>query len=66
MTFGPEFIVRDLSQFLTLEPGELILTRGPPAAGLGYRPPRFLAPDDVVELAIDGVGTRRQTRVAAA
>jgi 2,4-diketo-3-deoxy-L-fuconate hydrolase len=65
MIFGPHVIVRYLSQFLTLEPGDLIVTGTPPGVGLGYTPPRFLAPGDVVELAIDGLGTQRQTLVAA-
>jgi 2,4-diketo-3-deoxy-L-fuconate hydrolase len=65
MIFGPQFIVRYLSQFLTLEPGDLIVTGTPPGVGLGYTPPRFLAPGDVVELAIDGLGTQRQTFAAA-
>jgi 2,4-diketo-3-deoxy-L-fuconate hydrolase len=65
MIFDPSFIVRYLSQFLTLEPGDLIVTGTPPGVGLGFTPPRFLAPGDVVELAIDGLGTQRQTLVAA-
>ncbi len=65
MIFGPLFIVRYLSQFLTLEPGDLILTGTPPGVGLGFTPPRFLSPGDVVELAIDGLGSQRQTLVAA-
>jgi 2,4-diketo-3-deoxy-L-fuconate hydrolase len=65
MIFDPSFIVRYLSQFLTLEPGDLIVTGTPPGVGLGFTPPRFLAPGDVVELAIDGLGTQRQTLAAA-
>ncbi len=65
MIFSPLFIVRYLSQFLTLEPGDLVLTGTPPGVGLGFTPPRFLSPGDVVELAIDGLGSQRQTLVAA-
>jgi 2,4-diketo-3-deoxy-L-fuconate hydrolase len=65
MIFGPLFIVRYLSQFLTLEPGDLVLTGTPPGVGLGFTPSRFLAPGDVVDLAIDGLGSQRQTLVAA-
>ncbi|GHF18012.1 fumarylacetoacetate hydrolase family protein [Pseudolysinimonas yzui] len=65
MIFGPLFLVRYLSQFLTLEPGDLVLTGTPPGVGLGFTPPRFLAAGDVVELAIDGLGTQRQTLAAA-
>lgn len=65
MIFDPVFIVRYLSRFLALEPGDLVLTGTPPGVGLGFSPPRFLAPGDVVELAIDGLGAQRQTLVAA-
>jgi 2,4-didehydro-3-deoxy-L-rhamnonate hydrolase len=65
MIFGPLFIVRYLSRFLTLEPGDLIATGTPPGVGAGFTPPRFLAPGDVLELSIDGLGSQRQTLVAA-
>ena len=65
MIFGPTFIVQYLSRFMTLEPGDLVATGTPPGVGLGFSPPRFLAPGDVVELAIDGLGTQRQRVVAA-
>lgn len=65
MIFGPQHLVRYLSQFLTLEPGDLVLTGTPPGVGLGFTPPRFLAPGDVVEMAVDGLGRQRQTLVAA-
>ena len=65
MIFGPTFIVQYLSRFMTLEPGDLVATGTPPGVGLGFSPPRFLAPGEVVELAIDGLGTQRQRVVAA-
>jgi 2,4-diketo-3-deoxy-L-fuconate hydrolase len=65
MIFDPVSIVRYLSRFLMLEPGDLILTGTPPGVGLGFTPPRFLAPGDVVEVAIDGLGSQRQPVVAA-
>jgi 2,4-diketo-3-deoxy-L-fuconate hydrolase len=65
MIFGPAFIVQYLSRFMTLEPGDLVATGTPPGVGLGFSPPRFLRPGDVVELAIDGLGAQRQTVVAA-
>lgn len=65
MIFGPLFLVRYLSQFLTLEPGDLVLTGTPPGVGLGFTPPRFLVAGDVVELAIDGLDSQRQTLIAA-
>lgn len=65
MIFSPTFIVQYLSRFMALEPGDLIATGTPPGVGAGFSPPRFLAPGDVVELAIDGLGSQRQTLVAA-
>lgn len=65
MIFGPTFIVQYLSRFMTLEPGDLVATGTPPGVGLGFSPPRFLAPGDTVELAIDGLGRQRQRVVAA-
>jgi 2,4-diketo-3-deoxy-L-fuconate hydrolase len=65
MIFSPAFIVRYLSQFLVLEPGDLINTGTPPGVALGMTPPQWLQPGDVMELAIDGLGTQRQTVIAA-
>jgi 2-keto-4-pentenoate hydratase/2-oxohepta-3-ene-1,7-dioic acid hydratase in catechol pathway len=61
MIFSPSYIVYYLSQFMTLEPGDVISTGTPPGVGLGQKPPRFLKPGDLVELAIDRLGTQRQT-----
>ena len=60
MVFDPYVIVHHLSQFMVLEPGDLIDTGTPPGVGMGFRPPRFLRPGDVVELGIDGLGRQRQ------
>jgi 2,4-diketo-3-deoxy-L-fuconate hydrolase len=60
MVFDPYVIVHYLSQFLVLEPGDLIVTGTPPGVGMGFDPPRYLKPGDVVELGIDGLGTQRQ------
>ena len=60
MVFDPYELVRYLSQFLVLEPGDLINTGTPPGVGMGQQPPVFLRPGDVMELGIDGLGTQRQ------
>jgi 2,4-diketo-3-deoxy-L-fuconate hydrolase len=60
MVFDPYVIVHYLSQFMVLEPGDLILTGTPPGVGMGFDPPRFLQPGDVVELGIEELGTQRQ------
>ncbi len=64
MIFDPFFIVHYLSQFLVLEPGDLINTGTPPGVGMGFRPPIWLQPGDVMELGIDGLGSQRQNVLA--
>jgi 2,4-diketo-3-deoxy-L-fuconate hydrolase len=60
MVFDPHFIVHYLSQFMVLEPGDLINTGTPPGVGLGMKPPIWLQPGDLVTLGIDGLGEQRQ------
>ncbi|GAA4357331.1 fumarylacetoacetate hydrolase family protein [Angustibacter luteus] len=60
MVFDPFFLVHYLSQFLVLEPGDLINTGTPPGVGMGMSPPVYLQPGDVMELGIDGLGRQRQ------
>ena len=59
MIFDVPFLVHYLSQFMTLEPGDLISTGTPPGVGMGMKPARFLRPGDVVTLEIDGLGRQR-------
>jgi 2-keto-4-pentenoate hydratase/2-oxohepta-3-ene-1,7-dioic acid hydratase in catechol pathway len=63
MIFDPHYIVHYLSQFLVLEPGDLINTGTPPGVGMGFKPPVWLQPGDVMTLGIDGLGTQRQNVV---
>lgn len=63
MVFDPHVVVHHLSQFMVLEPGDLINTGTPPGVGMGQDPQVWLTPGDVVELAIDGLGTQRQNVV---
>ena len=63
MVFDPYVIVHHLSQFMVLEPGDLIDTGTPPGVGMGLDPQVYLAPGDVMELGIDGLGTQRQSVV---
>ena len=60
MVFDPYTIVHYLSQFMVLEPGDLIDTGTPPGVALGMTPPAWLQPGDVVELGIGGLGVQRQ------
>lgn len=65
MVFDPLTIVEYISQFMVLEPGDLINTGTPPGVGLGMTPPQYLAVGDVMTLSIEGLGSQRQTVVAA-
>jgi len=58
MVFGVDDLIWRLSQFLTLEPGDLVLTGTPQGVALSGRFP-FLAPGDVVEVEVDGLGRQR-------
>lgn len=60
LAFKVPFIVSYISQFMTLQPGDIISTGTPPGVGMGLKPPQFLRPGDVVELGIDGLGEQRQ------
>ncbi len=64
MVFGPAFLVHYLSQFMSLQPGDVISTGTPPGVGLGQKPPVYLEPGDVVELGIEGMGSQRQEVIA--
>lgn len=65
MIFDPYFIVHYVSQFLVLEPGDLINTGTPPGVGMGFTPQIWLGEGDVMELGIDGLGTQRQQVIGA-
>lgn len=60
MIFDPHFIVHYISQFMVLEPGDLINTGTPPGVGLGFKPPIWLQEGDVMTLGITGLGAQRQ------
>jgi len=59
MVFTPPFLVRYLSQFMVLEPGDVINTGTPPGVGMGQKPPRYLVPGDELTLHIAGLGTQQ-------
>lgn len=59
MIFSVREQISYLSTTITLEPGDVILTGTPPGVGLGFTPPRFLKPGDVVECTVEGLGTIR-------
>lgn len=65
MIFTVEFLITYISQFMTLEPGDIVTTGTPPGVGMGMKPPQYLNVGDVVTLGIAGLGEQRQ-RVAPA
>jgi 2-keto-4-pentenoate hydratase/2-oxohepta-3-ene-1,7-dioic acid hydratase in catechol pathway len=66
MIFKPAFLVSYLSQFMSLQPGDVITTGTPPGVGMGIKPdPIFLDVGDVMELGIEKLGSQRQTVAAA-
>ena len=60
MVFSPAFIVHYLSQFLVLEPGDLINTGTPPGVALGMKEPAYLRGGETLTLGITGLGVQRQ------
>jgi 2-keto-4-pentenoate hydratase/2-oxohepta-3-ene-1,7-dioic acid hydratase in catechol pathway len=66
MIFKPHFLVSYLSQFMSLQPGDVITTGTPPGVGMGMKPdPVFLNVGDVMELGIEKLGNQRQVVAAA-
>ena len=61
--FDVPTVVSYISQFMTLLPGDLISTGTPAGVGLGFKPPQYLKPGDIIELGIDGLGEQQQVAV---
>ena len=64
MIFPIAHIISYLSQFMVLEPGDIITTGTPPGVGLGKKPPVFLKAGDEMHLGITGLGEQRQTVIS--
>jgi 2-keto-4-pentenoate hydratase/2-oxohepta-3-ene-1,7-dioic acid hydratase in catechol pathway len=64
MVFGVAHILSYVSQFMSLQTGDVITTGTPPGVGMGMKPPRYLRPGDVMTLGIAGLGEQRQECVA--
>jgi len=60
LIFKVPYLISYVSQFTTLLPGDIISTGTSAGVGMGYQPPVYLQPGDVVELGIDGLGASRQ------
>ncbi|MDR5833927.1 fumarylacetoacetate hydrolase family protein [Caballeronia sp. LZ034LL] len=63
MVYGVRYLVSYLSQFMSLQPGDIISTGTPPGVGMGQKPPVYLKTGDVVTLGIEGLGQQRQNVV---
>jgi len=61
MVFKPDFLVAYISNFMSLQPGDIISTGTPPGVGLGQKPPVYLNAGDRLWLGIEGLGEQRQT-----
>jgi ureidoglycolate lyase len=66
MIFGVAFLVHYISQFMSLQPGDIISTGTPPGVGLGMKPPVFLTAGQTIKLGIEGLGEQTQLTVDAA
>jgi ureidoglycolate lyase len=64
MHFGVATVISHLSQFMSLQPGDVISTGTPPGVGMGQNPQTYLKPGDRMELGIEGLGVQRQSVVA--
>ena len=65
MIFPVDYLIWYLSQFMVLDPGDIINTGTPAGVGLGLRPPRYLVPGDRLDLGISGLGAQRTGTFAA-
>ncbi|WP_293862198.1 fumarylacetoacetate hydrolase family protein [uncultured Alsobacter sp.] len=64
MIYGVAFTIAYISQFLQLDPGDIITTGTPPGVGLGMKPPVFLKAGDTMRVGIDGLGVQNQKVIA--
>ena len=65
MVYGVNFLVSYLSQFMSLQPGDIISTGTPPGVGMGMNPQVFLKAGDVMKLGIKGLGEQTQKTIQA-
>ena len=59
MVYGVRHLVSYLSQFMSLQPGDVITTGTPPGVGMGQKPPVYLTPGQTVHLGIGGLGEQK-------
>ncbi|HEX3885456.1 MAG TPA: fumarylacetoacetate hydrolase family protein [Stellaceae bacterium] len=64
LIFGISKIVSYCSEFMTLNPGDVIPTGTPSGVAMGFKPPKFLKAGDVMRLGVEGLGVQQQKLVA--
>ncbi len=65
MVYGVNFLVSYISQFMSLQPGDIISTGTPPGVGMGLNPQVWLKPGDEMHLGIEGLGEQKQKTVSS-
>ena len=65
MVYGVNFLISYLSQFMSLQPGDIISTGTPPGVGMGMKPQVFLKAGDIMKLGIEGLGEQTQKTIQA-
>ena len=61
MVFGVQHLVSYVSQFMSLQPGDVISTGTPPGVGMGQKPQTYLKGGETIELGSEGLGQQRQS-----
>ena len=64
MVYGVNFLISYLSQFMSLQPGDIISTGTPPGVGMGMKPQQFLKAGDTMKLSIENLGEQNSKVVA--
>jgi 2-keto-4-pentenoate hydratase/2-oxohepta-3-ene-1,7-dioic acid hydratase in catechol pathway len=64
MVFGVADLVRYLSRFMSLQPGDIISTGTPPGVAMGMKPPKYLRAGSIMRLGVEGLGVQTQHVVA--
>ena len=65
MVYRVPFLISYLSQFMSLQPGDVISTGTPPGVGMGQKPPVFLRAGQTIRLGVQGLGQQTQRTVQA-
>ena len=65
MIYSVNFLISYLSQFMSLQPGDIISTGTPPGVGMGKKPPIYLKSGDKIRLGIQGLGEQNQTAISS-